>query len=216
MLKKLKLFFKKTVLPFCVVHVGQFGMRVLLKTCQWNVKGLEAFCAIAEKERCILMLWHNRLAMAPFILFRYAPQFIYAAFVSKSRDGELLSAVVHSYKAGRTIRVPHNSRHQALKELIQHLKEKKEVIIITPDGPRGPRYEMKPGIALAAKETQAHVIPLDWSCNRMWELKTWDKLRIPKPFSKITISFEPALQFTNDESTEIIQQKLQSAMSQKR
>lgn len=212
MKKKLKLFFQKSILPFLVARLGQMGMRLLLKTCQLEVKGLEHFHAIAEKERCILMLWHNRLAMAPFILYRYAPQFIYAAFVSKSRDGELISAVVHSYKAGRTIRVPHNSRHQALKEVIQNLKEKKEVIIITPDGPRGPRYEMKPGIALAAKETEAFVVPLNWTSSKMWELKTWDKLRIPKPFSKITISFEPPLQF-KEVSLESIQKHLQESLT---
>lgn len=213
MLSKLKKIFYKNFLPFFVARIGQGCIRFMLRTCSWEIKGLEDFKALAEKERCILMLWHNRLAMIPFILYKYAPHFVYAAFVSNSRDGELISAVVESYETGRTIRVSHHLRHKALREMIAHLKEKKEVIIITPDGPRGPRYEMKPGVALAAMETEAYVIPLEWSSNKMWEFKTWDKLRLPKPFSKITISFEPALQFNKQTcSLEQIRKDLQHAL----
>lgn len=202
MLKKLKLYWKKfsykILLPFLITRIGQNLMRMLLWTCKWEIEGLDQFKQIAKNEKCILILWHNRLAMVPFILYKYAPQFIYAAFVSNSRDGELISSVVHSYKAGRTIRVPHNNRHQALKEMIKRINEQKEIVIITPDGPRGPCYEVKPGAPLAALETSAYVVPLTWSADRLLELKTWDKLRIPKPFSTIKVTFKEPIIFRKD------------------
>src|SRR5262249_41681403 len=64
-----------------------------------------------------------------------------------------------------------------------------DVIIITPDGPRGPRYIAKPGIAAAACETGAHVVPFSWTATRFWQLGTWDKMLLPKPFSTLLVTF---------------------------
>lgn len=201
MLKKVKLHLKKwmyKILPFLVATLGQGLIRLLLWTCRWEVKGLQDFKEVATHHKCILMLWHNCLTITPSILYKFAPDFIYAALVSNSRDGHLIAAVIHSYQAGRTILVPHNARYQALKKVTRHLEEKKEVVIITPDGPRGPCYQIKPGVAIAARETAAHVVPLTWTATRMWKLNTWDKLKIPKPFSTIQVSFEKAIVFTKD------------------
>ncbi|MBA3722080.1 MAG: lysophospholipid acyltransferase family protein [Parachlamydiaceae bacterium] len=212
-LTSLKHFIQKNILPFLAVRIGKGLMRLLLFTCRWDVSGLEHFKKIAERERCILMLWHNRLAITPFILYKFAPQFIYAAFVSNSRDGELISAIVESYKFGKTIRVPHNARAEALRELIRHVKAQQDIVVITPDGPRGPRYEVKPGVAMAALETSAYVVPLSWEADRSWTFNTWDKLQLPKPFSKIKVSFENPVQFSdNILSTEQAQAILQTSL----
>ncbi len=215
MLKTLKQLWKNgiyTFLAFFIATIGKGAINALLWTCRWNVKGAEHFCKIASQEKCILMLWHNRLALTPFILYRFAPHFIYAAFISNSRDGELIGRMVRSYKAGRVIKVPHHSRHQALRELIRHVEERLSIVIITPDGPRGPRYEMKPGLALAAIETQANVVPLNWKASSYWEFKTWDKLRLPKPFSTIDVFFDPpvhlAKQTLLDEGQALLQNSL--------
>lgn len=213
--EKYKRWLHCSLLPFLIAKVGQNCLHLLLRTCRWKIEGIEHFKTSAKQGNCLIMLWHNRLAVVPFILSHYAPDFIYAAVVSNSRDGELISAVIHSHKSGRTIRVPHQSRHEALQEIIRRLKETEEIIIITPDGPRGPRYTLKPGVAVAALETHAQVFPLTWSANHFWELNTWDKLRIPKPFSTITVSFENPIQFieSSEMNLENAQAILQEALS---
>ena len=187
------LFFKK-ILTFIktalIIIFGRVLLRLLLMTCRVKIVGLDDFIETASNNRCMIMLWHNRLAIVPQILSRYTSKFSFAAVISASRDGKLLEAIVKSYKRGFTIRVGHLKRYQALKELIRTIEERKHIVIITPDGPRGPVYEMKPGIAIAALETGAQVIALDWRAKRMWELKTWDKLRFPKPFTEITVTFK--------------------------
>lgn len=183
---------------FLIAKVSKGLMRVLLFTCRFEVEGLERFHRLATSEKCILMLWHNRLPVVPSILYRFCKQFNFAAVISASRDGDLLSMIVHSYKQGRTIRVPHNARHQALRDLIQQVNARQHIVVITPDGPRGPRYELKPGIAVAALETQANVVALNWESSRCWELKTWDRLRLPKPFSTIKVAFEAPVQFSGE------------------
>lgn len=211
--EKIKKKFYK-IRAYCVAKIGKGIAQLLFWSCQLEVEGLEQFCQTASSGKCMIMLWHNRLALAPFILYRFAPQFIFAALISASRDGDMLTTVVQSYKQGRVIKVPHQARYQALKELIRSIEENDHIAIITPDGPRGPRYDLKPGIAVAALETGASVVALNWSADRFWELKTWDRLRIPKPFAKIKITFEAPVKFLKDSLPSLEQAKatLKSAL----
>jgi len=209
MLRDIQRWIRKSLFPFLIATIGKGFMRLLLLTCRWEIRGSERFRQVATKEKCILMLWHNRLALAPFILERCAPDFTYSAFVSKSRDGDLISAIVHSYRQGRTITVSHQARHQALKEMIQVVEERSSIVVITPDGPRGPRYEIKPGVAAAALATSAHVVPITWEASKLWKLNTWDQLHIPKPFSTITVTFKDPVVFLDRESTTLDQAKTQ-------
>jgi len=209
-------YYRKTMsklFAFFVATVGKQCVKLILSTCKWEAKGLEDFYQAASENKCILMLWHNRLAITSFIIERYGKQFKYVAFVSNSRDGELIDALVNSYHRSRTIKVPHQSRHEALRTLIRAIQNSDEIAVITPDGPRGPKYEIKPGITLAATMTQAKVIPFTWQSDRYWELKSWDKLRFPKPFSKIQVNFEKPLQFSKKDSLEYVQEKLRAALT---
>jgi lysophospholipid acyltransferase (LPLAT)-like uncharacterized protein len=210
---------KRNLLSYSYAYLGKYILRALLWSCKINVEGIERFIDLASREKCILMLWHNRLALVSEILNRHAPQFIYTALISKSRDGDPLAVLAQSYKSGKAIRVPHNARHQALKKVINNLKKNREIIVITPDGPRGPCYNVKPGIALAAKEAKATIIPFTWKADRYWELNTWDNLMLPKPFSNIHVVLGEPIKIEDDSSfggieylTKRLQQSLQSLL----
>lgn len=198
MLKNFKGDWKKKIFKmrsFFAAKLIKRLLQLLIKTCRIQIEGLNQFCELVSTERCILMLWHNRLAPALFILSQYTPQIRYAALVSGSRDGDILSNIIHSYQNGNTIRVPHLDRYQALRRVISQVEEQKQVVVITPDGPRGPCYEIKPGIAVAALKTQAHIVSLNWEANDYWELKTWDKFRLPKPFTTLYVTFKTIVRF---------------------
>lgn len=180
---------KRKIFAFLIAYIGKYGLRLILSTCKIEVKGFENFKETISSKKSILMLWHNRLSIVSEILYRLDNNTIFSAFISKSRDGDPLAKLAASYKTGKAIRVPHNQRHQALKTVIDTLKYTKEVVIITPDGPKGPRYEVKPGIVAAARETDAAIIPFTWTSSKFWQLKSWDKLLFPKPFSTLIITF---------------------------
>ncbi len=187
-------------------------MRLLLFTCRFKLEGFDNFNRIASEKRCILMVWHNRLALVPEILTRFAPKHQYTAVISNSRDAEVLAILASSY-GGKTIRVPHNGRHQALRKMTQELQSGKEVIIITPDGPRGPPYQVKSGIVVAAKHSAAYIVPLSWTATRFWQLNTWDKMLIPKPFSTIRVTIGDGIQLNEElesesEATTLLQKAL--------
>lgn len=179
---------KRILLTYGLAYCAKGLLRLILSTCRFEVVGLENLNQTAEKRSCILMLWHNRLAIMSEFLRKFAPQHIYSAFISNSNDGEALAILANSYSFGRTIRVPHAARYLALKTMIRRLRSQKEVVIITPDGPKGPAYRIKPGIGAAAIQASAPIIPLTWVANNFWQFGTWDKLILPKPFSKITVS----------------------------
>lgn len=207
--------FKHKAVPFILAHLGKGVLKLLLFTCRIEIKGAEKYLEIARERGCILMLWHNRIILATEIFLRCAPNFIYAAFASKSRHGEIISVVTNSYKRGKVIRVAHNGKTQALKAMINHLRGGKEMLVIAPDGPRGPRYQVKPGVVLAAKATATPVVPLTWHADKVWEFKTWDRLKLPKPFSRITVDFGDPLIIERDSgrSVEEETERLQAALA---
>jgi len=69
--------------------------------------------------------------------------------------------------------------------------EKGEDIGITPDGPRGPKYHLHPGAVKLAQLTGVPLVPIHIKYSRYWELKSWDAFRIPKPFSCVSVFFDP-------------------------
>ena len=198
MLKKNLLSLKQRWVSCGIAYSIKFLTRIILKTCHIRIQGLETFVDTVKNTSCILMLWHSHLVILPEILYSYAGKFKYTAFISKSQDANPLAILAASYECGQVIRVPHNAKHFALSRLIGVLQSKTGGVIITPDGPRGPRYKIKPGIILAARETGADIFPFSWKADRYWQLGTWDQMRIPKPFSKIEAVFGPPLNLNKE------------------
>jgi lysophospholipid acyltransferase (LPLAT)-like uncharacterized protein len=191
--------FKKNIFIFLIVYPGRFLLHLILSTCKVTIVGAENFIKTAQFDKCIVMLWHDRIAIGTYIFSIVAPQFLYGAVISNSRDGDLLARLIAIYPQGKAIRVVHTAKYNALRDIISHLNEEKRVIVITPDGPRGPPYKIKPGIIMAARTTGAKIVPMNWN-GEVWRLKTWDRLMIPKPFSKITVTFGPPITFASEPS----------------
>jgi lysophospholipid acyltransferase (LPLAT)-like uncharacterized protein len=193
MIRDLWLRFKRFVLPYPLAFIGKYSVRLLLMTCKIKVKGLPEFKAAAANGGCIMMLWHSRIALTCEFFQKYACEIPYTAFLSKSRDGEPIARLLQSYPNSSAIRVAHDMRHGALLEVVQRLKGSRDLVLITPDGPRGPREKVKEGIVLAARAANAKIIPFTWEANKYWQFKTWDRFRMPRPFSCITIALGEAL-----------------------
>lgn len=202
-MKQMWLKFKRRWIPYIIAYCVKGAVNLLMRTCRVSISGLDNFTSVARQSPCILMLWHNRMVALPHALYNNARQFNYTAFISKSRDGDPLALIVESYKMGHALRVPHNARHKALGQMINQLDKAGEIMMITPDGPRGPRYEVKPGIVLAARESAAKIVPFSWDADRVWTLKTWDGMMIPKPFSKVKVTFGSPIALGKDEEMDV-------------
>jgi lysophospholipid acyltransferase (LPLAT)-like uncharacterized protein len=212
MKRRFKRFFTHYVVPRVLAYGGKALLKLLTLTCRIHVEGMEEFLAHAGKESCILLLWHNRLMLVSTVFLKHAPHCTYTAFISQSRDGEPLALFTNSHKNGRSIRVRHNAKHEALKEMIDRLKKSQDVLIVTPDGPRGPRYEVKPGVAVAAQETGAKIFTFSWSADRFWQLNSWDQMIVPKPFATIHAVIGSPLHLSQSDTKERHSKTLEEAL----
>lgn len=132
----------------------------------------------------IFGIWHCNVFNSPY-LYRGLNV---GVLISASRDGDYINEVVHRFK-NTSIRGSTSRRSvAALKQTIEHLK-KGFPVAITPDGPRGPALELQPGIVISAQMSGVPIIPAFYECTRQWVAKSWDKHRIPKPFTSVVVSF---------------------------
>jgi len=104
--------------------------------------------------------------------------------ISASRDGEYISNIVKLFGV-RTVRGSSSRKAaEALRGAIVALEEGTN-LIMTPDGPRGPRYKLSKGPIMLASKTGIPILPLGINYSAYWELKSWDRFRIPKPWASI-------------------------------
>lgn len=133
-------------------------------------------------------LWHNRLLIFPFVLKWFTPNRHGAALISASRDGDLLTDAIHRF--GFDVVRGSSSRlgATALLQLSEVLAQREDVVI-TPDGPRGPVYELGPGVIFLAQKTNALVLPMNLEYSSCWRFKSWDRFIVPRPFSSVRVIF---------------------------
>ena len=140
-------------------------------------------------EPVAIVLWHNRLFLAAEIVRRYRQGRPAYALVSASKDGAWLTAFF-SLAGMRTVRGS-SSRlgREAATALVDVLRAGYDVGI-TPDGPRGPCYEVKPGGIIVARRTKAPLLLIGAEFESAWQLRSWDRFFIPRPFSRVRMRCE--------------------------
>ncbi len=166
-----------------------FGFRLLQlwgRTLRYEIDDRAGIVGRPVTEDYVGALWHNRLLVFPLILRRFFPQRHGAALISASRDGDLLADAVQRF--GYDVVRGSSSRlgASAILQLTQVLASGRDVVI-TPDGPRGPAYELGPGIIFLAQKSGAPVLPINLEYSRCWRLGSWDRFIVPWPFAKVRV-----------------------------
>jgi lysophospholipid acyltransferase (LPLAT)-like uncharacterized protein len=149
---------------------------------------------VADDQRFILAFFHRRLVMMP-LSYPYrrrnpdGEKRGVAILSSDSKDGEISAAIwrhlgIHAVRGTSS----HGGGAQGLVKMIQVVRQGWD-LGITPDGPKGPRCQVKPGAIAVAKKTKAWIVPVSVAYSHSWQLKTWDRMLIPKPFSKVAVLY---------------------------
>jgi len=143
-------------------------------------------CLEKSDEPVAFVLWHNRLFITAEIVRRFRKGRPMYALVSASRDGAWLEAFF-SAAGMHTVRGS-SSRlgREAVTALVGELRAGNDVGI-TPDGPRGPVYELKPGALIVARRAQSPVMLFGAEFKSAWRLDSWDGFYLPKPFSRVRL-----------------------------
>ena len=143
----------------------------------------------ADSPPLVVVLWHNRLFPAPELYRRLFSGRRLAGLVSASGDGAWLSGLMRRMGV-RPVRGSRTRRgSQAVRELLAANRAGCDVVI-TPDGSRGPMYDMKKGAALVAARSGAPVVLLSFRFGRALRVASWDRFYLPAPFSRIGVSVD--------------------------
>ena len=146
-------------------------------------------------------IWHNRLAYSMYIFRNYKNAF---GLTSPHSDGKIIGKLIvmmsHEIIQGST----NKNSNSAVKEIIKQITNGGK-IVVTPDGPRGPVYKNGSVITKIASKYNKKVIPVSCHASRYFELRSWDKMMLPKPFSKIIVVIGEPLELSgNDEHDKLL------------
>ena len=129
-------------------------------------------------------LWHNRLFVIAEVARRYRSKRKVHALVSASRDGAWLDAFFTASGLACVRGSSSKLGREAAGSLIDVLRQGGD-IGITPDGPRGPCYDLKAGAVIVARRGRAAMVLVGIEYDSFWTLKSWDRFIVPKPFSRV-------------------------------
>jgi len=161
----------------------------------WRVRwdGLENLAKARETGNKVLFCsWHSRLLG---LCYSHRNRNI-GIMVSKSFDGEWITRIVTKlgYRAFRG-----SASRNGGAALVGMLKDVDcGDLALTVDGPRGPAQKAKPGAVSLAAHSGLPIVPITYLPSSAWQLKSWDRFILPKPFSTITIRYgEPIMVAAN-------------------
>jgi len=171
--------------------LGSRLMRLLIATLRIRLTDRAGVLTTPPNKPLLWAFWHNRLFIIPHIFERHfkSQGRLGAALTSASKDGELLAAFLSRFGV-RSIRG--SSSRGGARALVEMKRAIADgyIMAITPDGPRGPRYQLSPGVVKLAQITGGFILPIHVTYSRFWQLKTWDGFMIPKPFATVEITFD--------------------------
>ena len=169
-----------------LIAVGFRLLQLWARTLRYEIEDGAGIVGKPIAENYIGALWHNRLLLFPFVLRRFLFNRHGAALISASRDGELLTAAIKRFDYDVVRGSSSRLGARAILQLSEMIASGHDVVI-TPDGPRGPAYELGPGIIFLAQKSGAAVLPFNMEYSSCWRLKSWDRFIIPRPFSKVRV-----------------------------
>ncbi len=183
-----------------IIYTRAFGLfayhliRLYSLTFRFKVTNEEQWKSLLKKGRPILLCaWHQQFFSAIRYFKTYA-MFDPGLMISRSKDGDLIACVAN--RSGWHTPRGSSSRDgkKAMNAMIDHLKHYGFGAHIL-DGPTGPMGKIKPGIIKMARESGALVVPFYTRAEKAWFFHSWDRFMLPKPFSKVTLTFGDIIDF---------------------
>lgn len=185
-----------------------FAIRTALEGLAWTwrfewAEGCERPAGLEDGEAAILVFWHQHIPTCAWIVthrFGLAPGRC-STVISASRDGDIATAVVSPWGVDVVRGSSSRGGAPALRGLMQALR-RRQVVALTPDGPRGPLHVAKPGVLALAQRGRVPIVPVAAWSGSSWRLKSWDRMEIPKPFATVRVGCGEPFEVRPDTSLE--------------
>jgi hypothetical protein len=199
-------------------RVVYFVAHSMAATLRFKLNDKSGYFSHVPQEKLIFAIWHNRLSLALILYRKYVARRDrnrkLVALVSASRDGGFLARILELFGV-QPIRGSSSRRGaQALLEMVSW-GQRGHDLAITPDGPRGPCYEVQEGVISTAQLTGLPIVPVSFRLNWKIRINSWDKFQIPLPFARCEITVGKIIRVpreSSDAEREELRKELETEM----
>jgi lysophospholipid acyltransferase (LPLAT)-like uncharacterized protein len=170
----------------------------------------------ASGRPLIYAAWHGQGLMLPLLnerLRRSRGARAVLVMASRSRDGELLARFVHHFGFGTVRGSSSRGGAAALRRLVRSVRAGHDVAV-APDGPRGPRERVQPGIIALSQHTGAPLVPVAFVARPVWRLESWDRFEVPLPFGRGVLAFGAPMPVGAEADREVAGKDLEAALGE--
>lgn len=185
-------------------------IRVLYRLNRIEYLGEDTLRSLWQRgEQLILPYWHEQTML---MVFAYRGPKV-NVLISASKDGELLTRTMRFFNIDAVRGSSSRGGRAAFRALVE-LGRQNVDIVLTPDGPRGPRRELKDGVIQLARLTGRPVVPMAFCCSRGFRFSSWDRFLFPLPFGRGIYAFGEPLRYSQEEGVDGFRERLLLAMKQ--
>jgi lysophospholipid acyltransferase (LPLAT)-like uncharacterized protein len=168
-------------------------LRALGSTWRWKVSGAEHVEAIRDRGlHPIHAFWHGRILPATLYFQRRG----IVVITSENYDGEWIARIIAKFGYGTSRGSTSRGGPRALLQLVRDVRSKG--VAFTLDGPRGPAEVAQPGAVWLAKATGNPLMPFHAEAASSWNLNSWDRTQIPKPFTTVAMAIREPIYVPRD------------------
>lgn len=202
----------KSLLDAILLNVGPFLAAQLIRFIYLCLRPEKVNFELVEElwqdgKNVIFSAWHDQLLLLPPVYEGRSAK----ALISASKDGELIARTVAYFSIPAVRGSSSRGGREALLEMKELTREPID-LGITPDGPRGPRHQVKLGVVQIARVSGRPVVPLAFTCSHGHRFASWDRFLLPYPWGKAVYRMGSPLFAEANESAEDFQSRVQQAM----
>ena len=161
-------------------------LRALALTWRVQRRGERGFALLRSDRPWVVAMWHGR--MLTLMPLRWHCGRDIGVLVSPSDDGALAKQALERFRYRIVRGSLSRAGARALREMHELLAAQGQ-LVVTPDGPRGPRHCINVGIAWLARGSGSPILPVGVAVDRAWRLRSWDRFTIPKPFARLCVVY---------------------------
>lgn len=211
---KFKKFFRENPIVFnLLVAIVFIYIKFCYLTTRWQFIWPENYTKddLLKEKGVLFALWHSELTYSIKIFGSYRPV---KALVSPHGDGKIIKNIIQLFGYDTIGGSTNKEAASALKTIIKDLKAGTN-IVITPDGPRGPAKQINSSMAKVAYKYGYKLIAASCRPKSYFQINSWDKMMIPKPFTKVEVQFNSPLILSGDVEKDdaLLAEKLNNGVS---
>lgn len=189
----------------CLAGVlGSLLIRILIGSLRMTIENGEPIRGMRSRgQKVIYAFWHSQILINAYVL----RNMLIHPIISEHRDGEIIARIIEPLGFPSVRGSTTRGGVKVILNILTRLNNRYD-LAITPDGPLGPRWKVQQGVIYIAQKTGLPIVPLANGSDRYWEFNSWDKFRIPKPFSRSMVIYGDPITIPRDLGRDEYQDKM--------